>query len=280
MEKLIYLDSYDNEINYSEFRKLEKNLSFKGFAIKHVVSETENYYIKNSIFKVNAGQYLLGNATTTSDVTINSLNSTKGICINIAPKVILEVLESYKDVSTELNQFLLTDNFMINTYNENSTYLGKFLKNFSTHVKRAEISNLNIETFYSLTEAIIRDQNTIRKHLESIDFKRKVTKEMNMRSVLLVKEFIDDNPFEDLNLNSLASIAHLSKYNLIRIFKSVFFLTPYQYVLALRLDYAKTFLLGGMSASSVSTDVGFSDLQSFSKAFKNKFGFSPSQLKK
>ena len=61
-------------------------------------------------------------------------------------------------------------------------------------------------------------------------------------------------------------------------FKNVFGISPYQYQIRRRLENAKLEILKGVSILDTAFAYGYADLASFSKAFKQAFGQSPSQF--
>jgi AraC-like DNA-binding protein len=72
----------------------------------------------------------------------------------------------------------------------------------------------------------------------------------------------------------------ISKYHFIRVFKSVFGISPYQYQKRKRLELAKLDLLIGNEIFFTAIRYGFPDVPSFSKAFKQQFGQTPGSIKK
>ena len=73
---------------------------------------------------------------------------------------------------------------------------------------------------------------------------------------------------QKFNLDDLAQEAYLSKYHFIRTFKALFHMSPYQYVLQLRLRKAKELLSLDYSYNEVSLRIGFSDEKNLRKAIK------------
>ena len=61
MNQTIYTDNEKNAIRFSNFKKLETECSFSGLGIKYVASGEEIYYANDKKYKVNAGEYIIGN---------------------------------------------------------------------------------------------------------------------------------------------------------------------------------------------------------------------------
>lgn len=92
---------------------------------------------------------------------------------------------------------------------------------------------------------------------------------------LLARELMDGKPEGDWNLARLATLCGVSVPHLIEIFHRDFGRTPRQYLLALRLDRARSRLLAGDSVTSVAMDLGFSSGQHLSAAYRKTYRESP-----
>ncbi len=108
------------------------------------------------------------------------------------------------------------------------------------------------------------------------DHKLTTSKEL-LRKVYHGKQLIDEHYKTGLDMSSVASECCMSEYHYYRVFKKVMGVSPYQYLIKKRLDFAHEQLRDrSISVSRIAEDVGFSDLASFSKAFKKQFGLAPS----
>jgi AraC-like DNA-binding protein len=81
---------------------------------------------------------------------------------------------------------------------------------------------------------------------------------------------------EPLTLGALATIARMSRYHFLRVFRAVTGVTPYAYVLALRLRRAALLVATGTQPVSViAYGCGFGDLSTFNARFRAVFGTHP-----
>jgi len=101
-----------------------------------------------------------------------------------------------------------------------------------------------------------------------------------IKTVIGVRNFIDNNYDTNLNLDFLSHIRFVSKYHLLRLFKKHYGLTPRQYLIDKRIEKAKEQLKNGMSVTETCFAVGFESLGSFSTLFKSKTRKSPSEYQK
>jgi AraC family transcriptional regulator len=115
-------------------------------------------------------------------------------------------------------------------------------------------------------------------HLSNLDFKKKVTNEEVFRAILQAKLLIDERITENLSLENMALVTGISKYHFIRVFKSVFGISPYQYQKRKRLELAKLDLLSGEEILFTAIRYGFADTPTFSKAFKQQYGQTPGSI--
>ncbi|PKF76568.1 AraC family transcriptional regulator [Vibrio sp. vnigr-6D03] len=92
---------------------------------------------------------------------------------------------------------------------------------------------------------------------------------------------IHHSPDSNLDVNTLAKIAGMSRTAFIDHFKQVVGSTPKKYVTDWRLNLAKDKLTkGSESIISIAMSVGYQSEAAFSRAYKAAFGFPPSHTKK
>ncbi|MCI8387796.1 MAG: AraC family transcriptional regulator [Clostridiales bacterium] len=93
---------------------------------------------------------------------------------------------------------------------------------------------------------------------------------------LKMKSYIDAHISDDIAVSALAGLIYKSCSQAMRIFKSAFNTTPYDYLLNQRFDKAKTMLLNtNMQVKEIAYQTGFSDEHYFSYMFKKKCGVTP-----
>jgi len=81
-------------------------------------------------------------------------------------------------------------------------------------------------------------------------------------------------------IEALADICNYSKYYFLKEFKKFTGLTPYQYVLKIKLERAKEWLRDkDVQIVDIAYRLGFSDQSHFSNAFKKHFGYPPGIIK-
>ena len=86
----------------------------------------------------------------------------------------------------------------------------------------------------------------------------------------------------DLKAEILPQLCGISGTYFRKIFQANYSVTPQKYILSKRLAHAKNIIDNGDydTISEIAASVGYSDPLYFSRAFKKKYGISPSQYSK
>lgn len=101
------------------------------------------------------------------------------------------------------------------------------------------------------------------------------------QKLFFVKELIEDNIKEPYTILQLSEIAGINDFKLKRDFKEQFGETLFGHLSTYRLEKAKQLLLDGEhSISEISYLIGYRHPQHFTVAFKRKYGYLPSDIKK
>jgi AraC-like DNA-binding protein len=96
-------------------------------------------------------------------------------------------------------------------------------------------------------------------------------------AILRAIEFIESNLFEKMDVEALVKSSRTSQATLFRLFKKELKLSPIEYVRNRRLDEANILLKTGQyQVGDVALLVGYEELSSFSKAYKQRFKMAPS----
>ncbi|MDQ0063453.1 AraC-like DNA-binding protein [Paenibacillus harenae] len=104
----------------------------------------------------------------------------------------------------------------------------------------------------------------------------------NKGLIIEIRSFIEQNyANSELSLDYLSGKFHLNAKYLSKMFKEEFGENFVDYLIGLRIDYAKKMLLETQkSMQSISSEVGYYNYNSFNRAFKNVVGLSPRDFRK
>jgi AraC-like DNA-binding protein len=107
-----------------------------------------------------------------------------------------------------------------------------------------------------------------------------ITDKTHQQYISEVVSYIDQNFNEDISLDEISRHAYLSKYHFSRIFKKHTSYSPYQYLIAVRLEHSRLLLrTSNYPITEIADRCGFKRLDYFSSVFKRKFMCSPSQYR-
>ena len=137
------------------------------------------------------------------------------------------------------------------------------------------------ETLKNLIEKLqaTQNQHEITRLVEGILHDTKINNDTSYKAK--IQKEIDRNIANvDFSLNYLAKQLALSNSYLSSLFKRIYGKNFQDYMLSIRLDRAKIFLLStDMKVYEIAAAVGFDDPNYFSATFKRKFGISPNQFR-
>lgn len=272
-----------NNINFSEFNELHiKSKLIKHLSIKYVVEGREKYRVNDKNYEVKSGDLLIANAACFGEVLIDSPTAVKGLCLSVSTDVMQEVVNyqlNKSEIETGISDFFTTSKFMERLYSKGSNHLGNAIKHLASKIAAnpEETYEFNREFYYHLGECVLKDHLVDYKQLQNIQAAKWITKKDLLRKVTFAKEIIESGEGQQLKINEIAQHIGLSEYHFMRLFKQVYGVSPYQFVLNLRLDRAFELLKRKeLSIAEISHQTDFSDIQTFSKAFKRKFKMAPS----
>ena len=88
--------------------------------------------------------------------------------------------------------------------------------------------------------------------------------------------YIEQNYHKDIKVNDMCSYIGITRSYLTKIFKQVLHVSPYEYLLGVRMNKASLLLqTTALPVKQIAEMVGYKDALVFSKAFKQKIGSSP-----
>ncbi len=98
----------------------------------------------------------------------------------------------------------------------------------------------------------------------------------NMDELMRVKEYLNCHTDREISLDDLSRMFNISKYHLIRLFNKVFSISPVHYHQMMRMEKAKKLIqFSNASITEISEILGFSCINSFSRAFRKMEGVPP-----
>ena len=148
--------------------------------------------------------------------------------------------------------------------------------NLPSLIMKLSDSNSKLQNTILLQQIILNTLSQI--PLEAFSPKKKPLLDPRIKEILF---YIEKNPGERHTVKSLSEKVNMSINNFHRKFVDCANITPKQYLLKIRLEYAKRLLMKPeMTIDEIALSSGFMDRYHFSKAFKNYFLYSPASFRK
>jgi AraC family transcriptional regulator len=108
----------------------------------------------------------------------------------------------------------------------------------------------------------------------------KQTQRLTHRQMQRIREFVEANIETDIRLEMMAGICGRSTEYFVRVFKATAGVSPYQYVLNLRIERAKALLgVEGASIADVALQCGFSHQEHLTRMFRRFTGVTPGRYR-
>ncbi|MFV0504101.1 MAG: response regulator [Lachnospirales bacterium] len=94
-----------------------------------------------------------------------------------------------------------------------------------------------------------------------------------------IQKYIDNNFTHKISLNDISEHFNYTPSYINRVFKKEFNISPLQYIINLKLEYAKKLMLNSpdLNIKTIAFATGYDDARYFSRIFKNEVGLTPSQ---
>ena len=106
-------------------------------------------------------------------------------------------------------------------------------------------------------------------------------KSKTSRLSVSVRRYIDAHYKENINLDMLAEISHVSKYHMVHAFTEEYGISPINYMISCRIEEARQLLkTTDYSQAVISRMLGFSSPSYFSQAFRKIEQKSPTEYRK
>ena len=136
------------------------------------------------------------------------------------------------------------------------------------------------EYFHVLLEKLYLVHKNVRDEIVNLPFQKLSTKYELYRRLNLAKDYIDTVCNTNISLKKISSEACLCTHHFIRLFKQVFGISPYQYLIKKRLQNSIHLLLRTeLPINIISNSIGFLNASSFTRVFKSRYSLSPEKYR-
>ncbi|KAB2879144.1 helix-turn-helix transcriptional regulator [bacterium] len=254
-------------------------------SLKTTLMGTEYYIKNNTILGVNSHCILVFNEDTHYASYVRPYERVESLTFNFGP-IFLDSFHAYAGLN---EQKLLDDpqicqadrvRFFEHVHSISPSIshhimaIGKMTADFRLNYQRIE------EEMSFLYESLLIEHTRMNRLVDTINAKRRSTREEIYRRVHIARDFIDSCYADPISLEQLSEIAYMSKHHLLRQFKLLFKMTPHQYLTLRRLKEAEHLLkTSHLKLNDICCDVGFEDRSSFTRLFKKHYKQTPAQFR-
>lgn len=276
--------NFTNRVFHSHATDFDKHETDSGLSVKLVIDGVEDYFIEGQKFHVTSGRFLVVNRHQEFICSIHDRKVAEGMCFYLDYDYVSQLYAAQFDSAEEMldgkgneRKFKVLEK----VYSVNETSLGHYLLQKLPILRDPDACQQldYLELFQEMAERLVHDKIEVQKQIQRISNAKRSTREEIYRRVSRVRNYIDEHYLEDLNLEDLADLAHLSKFHFLRCFKEVYGISPYQYVLHRRLEHGRLLLGQSRSLSEIAHLTGFTDRRAFNKAFRKAYGLLPSHYR-
>ncbi len=259
--KISQINHYENEIDSSPF------------SVKLVLEGEEVYWVNGVKYTLKKDQFLIVDRHSSVYFDINCKKYAKGVCFYPSLELISNIIHCNTQNSQKLldqpDEIIAELDFTEKIYHLKETETGRMISQYykALHELHRGTYQFDWDNFMiQFCENLVSDQLKVNKLLKALPSRKKSTKEELFRRVSAVKNHLESNYTEPLDLDAIAEKSMLSKYHFIRSFKKLFGISPIQYLLQLRLSEAQKLRSRGLTYHEIAAQVGFSDSRNLRKA--------------
>lgn len=253
-------------------------------SIKSFYNGESTYQVKHRDYRINDSRFLILNECTKYQLTIDSNSEVESFCVFFSPSFVSGFISELNTPEDKLLDFNISKTSGVRLFEKTHLHQGRISEILNYGHQRPSLGMSALEKdefYYSLLNEIIKLHTKEIKLSNKFGFKKKSTRTEVYQRVLYVKDFIDSNYKSSLRLNELARVGTLSETHLLRSFKQIFGMSPFQYISLKRINEAKAQILTSDKAiKDIAFDVGYTSDTNFSSYFKRIVGLSPSNYRK
>ncbi|MHC1743086.1 MAG: AraC family ligand binding domain-containing protein [Syntrophobacteraceae bacterium] len=152
-------------------------------------------------------------------------------------------------------------------------HLAGMIYRLHRNIETGSLQRLELESrFLQVLTALIS------RHADAPPASRPVRREP--RRIRLAREVIEARYQDDLSLDELSSVADLSPFHFLRVFRDAVGLPPHAYHTQVRVEHVKRLLRTGWSIAAAAVEAGFVDQSHLTRCFKRITGVTPGQYRK
>jgi AraC family transcriptional regulator len=254
-------------------------------SFKTILKGEEWYGINKRKLAIRPGQFLILNDEQNYSCKIDTMDKVRGLSVffqkDFAAQVFQDTLKS--EVGLLDNPFYRNNEQpeFFQTLNDIGPELQLQLATLISGLENNGYDDGAEEQLFFLLRYLIKTLKSDTEKIAEVSAIKPSSKIEIYRRLCIAKDFLHSTFMEKPDLKLLGSIACLSVPQLIRQFKSVFKVTPHQYLIQIKLKQAVDLLKNtDKPIHEITWSCGFENVSAFCRAFKSAYGFQPLMFRK
>jgi AraC family transcriptional regulator len=251
------------------------------FSIKYCIEGEMPYVVGNQKISVRPGSFFIANQGTELEC-LPVAAGTKALIVFFTEDFITKVADSFrtagKSALDDSGNGAARLEFFEHTYRCPGP-LSKQIQTLAQQMTTRAPKNPDAlpELFFNLAENLLSFNGLTQHQINGLQARHPATRQELYRRLLSAREYMHDQWAAPLALHDIARYACLSPYHFHRSFQEAFGEAPMRWFRQLKMEKARELLSNEKATvSETALNCGFSDVFSFSKAFKRAWGVSPS----
>lgn len=231
----------------------------------YVVSGKGSFMVEDEIFSVKESDLVIINP--------NIVHTEKSYNENPLEYIVLGV----DGIAFNFNMESTATQYSVFNFHENKKEIVIFLMSLLREVEDKKPNyELICQNLLEVLLIMIMRNADYKLSITDVVMSKKISKECSK-----VKRYLDSKYAEDITLDKLAEITHMSKYYIIHAFTKYSGVSPINYLINKRIEESKNLLENtDHSIAQIASSIGFSSQSYFSQAFKKSMGISPNEYRK
>lgn len=253
------------------------------YCIKYVAEGSERYMLNSRTHEVGEGQYLLVNKGQSFECNFRSSQTVHGFCIGLDEKLLAGIHYDLSQTEETLleNPFNgpeLFEGFHQLVYSKGNA-LSQYMRRLNDQLvtDSREITS-PYEVFYEVGVELLKSHKDTSERIAALKASRASTKKELYARLEAAKQILELQYDQPVRMADVASQAALSEFHFYRSFKTVYGISPHQFLLRRKIERSAQLIAAGeLTLTEIAYQAGFSDIHAFSKAFRQHRGSAPSR---
>ncbi|MBL4765374.1 MAG: AraC family transcriptional regulator [Colwellia sp.] len=257
-ENVTALDATMSDFSYSKH-------AHEKYSLGVTLQGRQDFFCKNAFYKSASGNVLLFDPEDVHDGHSGGEQQLKYKMLYVHPdefRPLFSALGYQKNSALRLNQPMV----------DNPILRHQILR-LSAIIQQATYSKIEFESaLFQIAQSLVAISG-------NLDLGNKNSKRVD-KLLLRARDYILASLQHNVSIDDIANVANMSKFHFIRQFRQQFGITPHQYVLSCRVNFARRILESGKSLNQAAFEAGFADDSHLNRHFKRIYGLTPKRFQR